>query len=682
MNKILLHITLLLLIGTPLGATEYDSNSVVLAWELTDDFSKIKIDHIDTGLYQFDVINPLEKKGVAYANLGNIGSPYNNTNFNNKEFHNNFFIKNSVFGYFYTPYNTCFYTAKKPFTTLRYTTNGIDDIREETVNVLHTQNVNEALNFGFQYDLISSKGQYLFQPLKKNSGRFFMSYLGNKYTAYTSININKYEFGENGGIIDTLFNNDENPEWAGNTDQVTTILGGGSPPRNTPNVQNIFKNKSVSIIQKYRIGKMAQAIDSSNTAFNIEIGHLFLFETNTHYHTDNLEDNFYNQFYNSFEQTNDSTIYKRISNTLRLELNESKKSNIALRADITNEVLLYRFYSRLSANSADEYFNGLSLNLPNDSMLIMNYLRKQAGGYINNNTFDKTSIHQNYGITAAAYNKMPRKWDWNIQGNYILAGEKQGDVKLNASFLKVLGKDSLASLYLNTSYKLLTPGYLYKYYYSNHFLWEGLSYQKMNEIMLSGRIGFPQFNAYIQANQRNLVNYTYFSEKPQPEQYNGLISISSIEFWKHFIIGVFHFNTKGVLQKSTDKSTIDLPLISLYSSVYFKFPIIFESTGGYLLNVIGVNIKYNSSYYADMYNPALMIYYHQTEAGKAEAGGYPYFDAFLNVKLKSVRFLLKYEHLNYKIRGTNNSRSDYFLVPGYPQHPGSFKAGLSWVFNN
>jgi hypothetical protein len=70
--------------------------------------------------------------------------------------------------------------------------------------------------------------------------------------------------------------------------------------------------------------------------------------------------------------------------------------------------------------------------------------------------------------------------------------------------------------------------------------------------------------------------------------------------------------------------------------------------------------------------PSLTSFYRQAEK---KLGNYPFFDAFLNVQLKRVRFYLKLEHVNSGLSDKN-----YFSVLHYPRNQRNLKFGLSWTF--
>ncbi|MFW6376244.1 MAG: putative porin, partial [Thermoplasmatota archaeon] len=94
------------------------------------------------------------------------------------------------------------YRTKKPFTNLGYSYSmGGKDEMEQMLNVFHTQNVNENFNFGIRYDLLSPRGQYLYQKHKVGSFSFFSSFSGRSYINRIAVNFNKLHNQKNGGVV-------------------------------------------------------------------------------------------------------------------------------------------------------------------------------------------------------------------------------------------------------------------------------------------------------------------------------------------------------------------------------------------------------------------------------------------------------------------------------------------------
>ena len=165
------------------------------------------------------------------------------------------------------------------------------------------------------------------------------------------------------------------------------------------------------------------------------------------------------------------------------------------------------------------------------------------------------------------------------------------------------------------------------------------------------------------------VNRIYYNAESLVAQNSGSLSITSLYARKDFRIGGFNLNHRVLVQFSSDQTVAPVPLVTAYLSYFYEFWV----KRDVLRLQVGLDGRYNTSYYAPGYNPALATFYNQREV---EVGNYPYIDAFVTAKWKRMRIFLKYQHVNYGLFGNNQ----YFTVAGYPLNPGMFKLGISWGF--
>jgi hypothetical protein len=86
----------------------------------------------------------------------------------------------------------------------------------------------------------------------------------------------------------------------------------------------------------------------------------------------------------------------------------------------------------------------------------------------------------------------------------------------------------------------------------------------------------------------------------------------------------------------------------------------------------GIQLYYNTKYYASAYMPALRSFYDQSQK---EIGNFVYADFFFNLRIKRARMFFKYSHFNSHF-GTYN----YYMVPSYPMMDAGFRFGISWKF--
>jgi len=177
---------------------------------------------------------------------------------------------------------------------------------------------------------------------------------------------------------------------------------------------------------------------------------------------------------------------------------------------------------------------------------------------------------------------------------------------------------------------------------------------------------------FLQAgiNIDRLNHYMYLNSSAIPAQYNRYFGIViawlklDAEFWR------FTIQAKLAYQTVQGTSVIRLPGLMGNITLYYSQPLFH---GAAMLQP-GLNIFYNSPYYANAYMPATRSFYLQDEK---EIGNYIYMDAFINVKIQRARFFVMYSNFNSWFM-----KHTYYTVPHYPMQDASFKFGITWRFHD
>jgi hypothetical protein len=166
----------------------------------------------------------------------------------------------------------------------------------------------------------------------------------------------------------------------------------------------------------------------------------------------------------------------------------------------------------------------------------------------------------------------------------------------------------------------------------------------------------------------DLTTFEYVAAYPFQET----STFGILTFYMHHQLdwGPLHMSNSVAYQQISNDSTLHLPKWQFYNSTYFQMRF-FKRV---LTAQVGVDVRYNSSYLADGFMPATGLFYNQYEK---TYGDYPYFDFFVNFKLKRARIFFKYEHVN---KGFNSNQ--YYTVDKYPMNPRVIRFGLSWRFYN
>jgi hypothetical protein len=150
------------------------------------------------------------------------------------------------------------------------------------------------------------------------------------------------------------------------------------------------------------------------------------------------------------------------------------------------------------------------------------------------------------------------------------------------------------------------------------------------------------------------------------------LSVAAITLKKNMRAWKLHIDTDVLIQQSSNPDVLDLPLASFRAAGYFEHLFKFSSTGGRLYLQLGVDVTYNTLYHPYNYMPATGRFFRQDQY---ELGNYPYFNPFLNFKLRRTRVFLMFDHVNSGYMGY-----DYDMVPFYPMNVRMFRYGLAWTF--
>ena len=184
----------------------------------------------------------------------------------------------------------------------------------------------------------------------------------------------------------------------------------------------------------------------------------------------------------------------------------------------------------------------------------------------------------------------------------------------------------------------------------------------------------------------SMQNYAYFRETQSTDattptlakmkygvnvdQYTGNIQIASATFANRWAWGPLHWDNRLTLQKSSNESVLPVPVFTGWTNLYLQFKI-----AHVLATQLGADVRYFTEYYAPTYSPIIGQYAVQDATYRTKLGNYPWINAYVNFKLKGVRFYLAYTHVN-------SSEGRSFLVPHYPTNQRLLHLGISWTFFN
>jgi hypothetical protein len=613
-----------------------DTTQHISSWVLKENYTLPEEQTVDSSLFLFQRYQPSYKKSFGNTSLGNFGSPVVPNIYIFRNYYTDFPQAQPYETYMNLPENCLYFQTKSPFTHLFYISGGSKENLQQSIKVLHTQNVTRRLNVGFTFDLRSSLGQYIAQKTTNNSFSFFSSYLGERYSMHTNLNIHRFTMLENGGITSDRMITD------------TTVVPKAVPVAfaQSDNASSLLKNTSFLLHQQlallnHKTGRekgdsLSQKGESRGL---LVLGHTFLYESYVKHYKDYRVDS----TALNFAYTSDSAYYRRIENTLYLNITpfDKKSSNLSGFVYVSNELRRYSYSSPIQSDTT-----GVSSR---------NY-----------------NFHNN-AVGFILSGRLKSKFDWLFNGKYYLTGLYAGNELLDGKLTKGFGPDSALTSRLTFfgKFESQNPSFFYQTYYANRYSWEN-TFNPEVTTQIGGEIQWVKYKLRGTFYNTLVGQYVYLDSSAtgiSPKQAKDPINISTAILSKDFHFWKFYLLNDVVYQWTTSEAAIRLPKWSLHNTTFFE-QALFKKV---LLVQLGFDVYYHSRYRIDAYSPELGMFYNQK--GSTLVGDYPYVDAFMNLKLKRARFFVKYEHVN---SGLFNH--DYFEALHYPLGTRMLKMGISWIF--
>lgn len=669
-----------------LTKNDIDTSAVIYAWSLDKNYTNPEKIDIDTSLVGFQVYNPIYKKNILPATLSNTGSAFLTLNFFERDYMEDLLFLQSYKGLFSTYDNTYYINTKKPFSHLFYFNGASKTNKEENIEILHSQNVNPKLNFGFDLKILSDKGLYKYLTVKNKNFKAFTSYSGNKYSMHSTLNVNRYQVEENGGIIDSLFQ-DTDPNY---TKLYDVNFSGGDNIPYTAYVNNKVRYIDGMISQKVKLFTIGgYKADSSRNNKNVAeptITHVFQYRRASKIYEESSENDpiipIYNYTYTNPVETYDSIAQLNVSNKLQLDFKTKLgKVTAGIYGAIGHEYNKFTYYSLMDSTIIDTSESASKIYYDAEG----NYHYYSDGSNIykydvfidrNNDTLydiNKNVSISNLYIDGGIYGRFWTYFQSYFSAKLYFAGYKAGETCIDGYLLSranIFSKPYQFSVH--GSIENIKPSYQLNNYYSNNYIWEDKNFNFINRITLSSKIAAPSNKFELSANYVLLRNYIYFDNNG-PTAYNTGMNLFDVGIARDIAFWKIHFYNRIIYQVTENSSIIEVPTILLYNSTYFDHTWNFKLTEGKIRTMLGFDVRYNTNYFGYSYNPSLALFYQKNDV---EIGNYPFVDVWFNLRLKRTRFFAKFEHYN----STLWNRKDYYYAVSYPAKTSTFKFGISWTF--
>ncbi len=612
--------------GETIEIADADSNAVYYFINKLGISDQLSLKFIDTSLTDFQRYNPLYPSIPFHASLGNVGLAYRNLDFDYLPETGFDYGIHTFDAYFFSNNNVRYFDNPRPYSEISYV---IGAKKEQLLKVLFDQMVYKGLTLGIDYHLINSLGAYKRQKSDHSNVVFKAHYFtpNKRYGFVFNYMYNRIKVRENGGILyDSIFEND--------VETNRSII-----PVKLYDAENILRKSGIFLQQYFQLSK-SDKVRKNDTVPEKEkirfkfgrIAHSFNYKRNSQIYIDGLPDTlYYPHIYKDTLSTYDSVFYKKIENTLSW----SSANYLNINHDPAVKLLLgiKQQYIEIAEGDGKNSFNSF---IPYGSLSIR--------------------PHPNLKLKCNA--------------SYILTGEyNQGDFDISAAVIQNILKKSLLKpeLIISLNINKNTPPWFYRHYYSNHFRWDN-HFKKIN----SGRLGISLkvLNTKAGVEICRLNNYVFIATDTLAAQFDQGIEIFKAFLNSRFRIGKFDIDGKFVYQKVSDDNILRLPAFMANFTFYFNW-VLFK---GALKTKSGLDVFYNTKYYANAYMPVLRSFYLQNET---EVGNFFYVDIFLNFSVKRTLFFLKFQNL-ISLFGIRN----YYMTPHYPMQDIAFKFGISWRFHD
>lgn len=704
-------ITIVLLLLAIVSYSQIDSleNRKIYSWKLNPYDYSLELETIDTSLTSFQNFNPLLSKTIAPNYLGNLGTAAQSRIYYDRRKFNTGFIFSEPYGiYLNQPEDQKYYNTKSPFTLIKYSNGGPKEESEQVLGVLHTQNINKDLNFGIDYNQISSDGRYQNQEVKNNRIQVFSSYRNKGYRVHLNMGLDKVKAQENGGIDSLHYVGDD--DYDNRRNIPVRLNGAGTKISNThlslaqeysfgKTTDEIVVNENSTVDQETPksdkrkmnninkgVGKgaptsdkilgkdnplMSDTTDVSDTnvdslsnnlidtvkvfrSSGFSIAHEFTYKNNARKFTDdNIEETFYfnKDIFIDSALTHEEANQQQLLNKLSLNYKYSDKFSVQL--SFSNEQINYKYNTRSDTLSVDTIFE-------TSQDTTIRYTTKS----------DTLQQHSNNKVSVYLKSLLFNKILFKGYAEYYMSGYKEENSKIDLKFAYILWNNtelSLEGLYSNKR-----PNYFYENYTSNNFSWDNDYLRRIEEWDIGVALQSKKYRFRAKATYGQISNHLYLDTTAYVNQYRDKINLLVGDVSKHLNLGPVNSITRFVYQRSTNDSVLSLPEYNLYQSLYYERLSKFETTGGKMLWQVGVDYRYVSSYAADGYMPPLGLFYRQFDH---VLENYHRFDLFVNINIKRARLYLKYSLLNSAI-----NENYYFSAPYYPEPEPLFKFGLAWTF--
>ncbi|MCQ2343041.1 MAG: putative porin [Paludibacteraceae bacterium] len=645
--------------------------TIIRSWDLPHPLDLADTVRVDSSFWNFPMRDELYDLSICNIYNGNLVSPVMSAVYFNRTHKTDFLFGDQYDIYTPTPQDVRFYNTTTPYSSISYKRGFKTYHEDDQLKFMFTGNISPRWNLGTTLNFTNAIGHYKSQAGKTFNGTVFSSYNGNHYSVQAAFTFNQLSSFENGGITDPNQIRDNELE----TEDIATNLNGMAGYRYLAGYINHYysicveREQTVHYRERDERGKWIE-LDSTKTIYVPVMTFRHVFETNeqNRRYIEQEHQSFYENSFRNLTSTRDSAATLTIRNTLSATFEEEFNTKLKFGATV------------FATHEAQRFLNGLGeyTDMSNVGKDYNQYLKTPYHAMAD--TLYNYTWTNNVFVGGELYKNRGKYVYYGFGGEVCLYGYKIGQFDvyghLDGGFK--VGKDSL-TIRAEASFKNETPNYYLFHYNSNHYRWgqsdftkDEIELNKTYRLHIGGQIAYPTkwVTPRVKVDYENITNHIYFEYGiPKPQQMTeGTISVLAVDAELNLTTPWVNLDNHVIYQYSSDYR-IAVPTIALYSNLYY------HGTWFKALDTqIGVDLKYNTRYYAPIWNPALAQFCVQNEE---QVGNYPTLSVYANfyVRLLHLRFFAQYEHFNTSFMVRN-----YYSMPSYPNNPDVFRAGLAFHF--
>lgn len=215
------------------------------------------------------------------------------------------------------------------------------------------------------------------------------------------------------------------------------------------------------------------------------------------------------------------------------------------------------------------------------------------------------------------------------------------------------------------------PSFMSERYFGNHYEWSN-SFEDVLSNTISGSLFYEFSFIRLQPEVKisTIDNYVYFGTDKKPTQNSAVALVNNYSLKSDFLLGKhFRLENRLIFNNVTGDGAdaIRAPDWNYLGKWYYE-NIVFND---YMEMQVGFNLRWQSAYFANAYDPVTQQYYLQNDF---EVPSFWTADFFFVMKAQKLSIWAKVKYLNQK------KEDGYFETPGYPATRRMIDLGVRWHF--